>query len=151
MSNNQDADGRDAAPVDQNLTVPYSPSDAAPPSGPAPAPAPPERPVVADKRVSRGWLIAAVAAGGALLLALVFAGGVATGLGLGAVTRGGFVAQQGPMEGPGGGGDQQWGPGAGPGQGRPDGGAGRGGPHRHGGTDQQDDTGTPSPSPTPST
>jgi hypothetical protein len=135
MSNNQEPDSRDAAPVVQ--TVPQHP--VAPPS---------------DNRVSRGWLIAAVAAGGALLLTLAFGGGIATGLGISAITGGGLVAERnsgpgdgGPFPGgPGGAGPDErgpgrWGDGPGPLQSRPDDGARR---------DRQDgQDATPTPSPTP--
>jgi len=121
MSNNNDAQSPDTAPVE---------------------PAAQEGSVASDRRVSRGWLIAAVAAGGALLLALAFGGGVATGLGVGAITRGGFAADQGSLPtGPGHGGPHRWGDGAGPGQGGPDGGVRR---------DRQDDADTPTPTPSPS-
>ena len=98
------------------------------------------------KKVSRGWLIAAVAAGGALLLALSFGGGIATGLGIGALTRGGLVAEQGPGQiDPGHGGEQRRGPGSGPGRDRPEDGG------RQDRQNPQDPAETPSPAPTPGT
>src|SRR4051794_26815706 len=131
MSNNNDADARDAAPVEDSPstadTLPIQPRPprvdgapvGAPPVSAAPRPVSAEPAAEDDKRVSRGWLIGAIAAGGVLLLVLAFGGGVATGLGIGAITRGGFSAQQGPgQNGPGDGRGPQWGPGAGPGQGR---------------------------------
>ncbi|MGC5172668.1 hypothetical protein ACLQ2Q_18680 [Microbacterium sp. DT81.1] len=135
-----DAEARDTAPLD-----PVTPTAGAPAVGtPTDQGAPPQAPPRTEKKVSRGWLIGAVAAGGALLLALVFGGGVATGLGVGALTRGGFAADEGGGPGaPGEGGFHRWGPDAGPGPGRP------GDGDRRDGQDRQDDTTTPSPTPTP--
>src|SRR5688572_2020564 len=116
MSNNHDADARDTVPVESAPFTPHASTADAPHSEAIQAPAyrasftddgsiPGDQvarekvtgdKVTEDKRVSRGWLIAAVAAGGALLLALAFGGGVATGLGIDAISRGGFVAEQGP-------------------------------------------------------
>ncbi|HEX5856772.1 MAG TPA: hypothetical protein VFY91_01555 [Microbacterium sp.] len=140
MSNNNDADARDTAPVEP----PARPADSDPGETPRAAAVASDAPVERDRRVSRGWLIAAVAAGGALLLALAFGGGIATGLGIAAVSRGDLVAEQRPGQaGPGHGGEERPGPEAGPGRERPEDAR----PDRQ---DGQSPTETPGPAPTPS-
>ena len=74
---------------DDATAVPAAPpAPVVPPAPPLPpleassAEAPPEG-APRDRRVSRGWLIAAAAAGGLIVLGLTFGGGIATGLVIG--------------------------------------------------------------------
>lgn len=150
MSNTHDAasrnaEARDFAPIEPVAPTPGTAAPGTPAVGTQTVQvAGPQTHPSREKKVSRGWLIGAVAAGAALLLALAFGGGVATGVGVGALTRGGFVADEGAGPGaPREGGSHRWGPDAGPGHGRP------GDAEHRDRQDQQDDTTTPSPSPTP--
>lgn len=90
------------AAVEQPTAVlPEAPPAGASPATPEPT-APPTRPS------SRGWLIGGIAAGGALLLALAFGGGVATGFALDS-GRGGPAAEFGDRGFRGGDPGQGWG------------------------------------------
>lgn len=91
-----------AAPAEQpTALLPEAPPAAVPPATPEPVAAP-------ARSSSRGWLIGGITAGGALLLALAFGGGVATGFALDS-GRGGPAAELGERGFPGGDPGQGWG------------------------------------------